>query len=353
MTSAGRRACAPCVARPATTRSGARISSVLRAAQSTSTARATARSARAASDAAASATAAAYVSTLTQDCPQPRTGGRRGVCERCGSTSHPETSCPTLWRIYTYNTPEEHAARRAKRARHLERRAERKAARTQRRDKHRAGWAAALVQPSDSSGPSDSSDDEAPSSPPPSDWDPALAWCYNCGASGHHWGDDCFLRRTNPTRPTGEPSPFSEALAASGPFAHPRERTSFQRGGGAAQPPPPLRRRRSEGGFLPRPSLLEDMERDEDDTDWFARRQALRQPMSYDSPARDRGRSLARRLDAPRGSERARDAPPSRGRPFARGVRPRSTSPPPRRVRRGKGARPSSPFRPHYRGGYT
>lgn len=296
---------------------------------------------------------------LTQDCPLPRTGGRRSMCERCGSTSHPETSCPTLWRIYTYNTPEEYAERRAKRARHLERRAERKAERTQRREKHRAGWAAALVQPSDSSGPSDSSDDEeAVHDAPPKDWDPALAWCYNCAASGHHWGDDCFLRRANPTRPTGEPSPFSEAIASSGPFAQPRAHAHIRRGGEAraASPRAPLRRRRSEGPLPPRPSLL-DMERDEDDHDWFARRQALRQPLDYDSPTQERGRTPeAFRRDARRDKDRSRSSTPTRGRPFVRGPRPRSVSPPARRARRGRGARYAdapSPFRPHYRGGYT
>lgn len=297
---------------------------------------------------------------LTQDCPLPRAGGRRSLCERCGSTSHPETSCPTLWRIYTYNTPEEYAARRAKRARHLERRAERKAERTQRREKNRAGWAAALVQPSDSSGPSDSSDDDddAVHDAPPKDWDPALAWCYNCAASGHHWGDDCFLRRANPTRPTGEPSPFSEAIASSGPFAQPRTHAHIRRGGDgrAASPRAPMRRRRSEGPLLPRPSLL-DMERDEDDQDWFARRQALRRPLDYDSPTQERGRTpeVFRRNER-RDKDRSRSSTPMRPRPFVRGARPRSVSPPARRARRGRGARHGdapSPFRPHYRGGYT
>ena len=42
------------------------------------------------------------VGHLSRDCPAPRTGSRRRVCERCGSTSHPETTCHTLWRQYTY-----------------------------------------------------------------------------------------------------------------------------------------------------------------------------------------------------------------------------------------------------------
>ena len=260
---------------------------------------ATAPLARAVSGAAVSGTAARYVVRLTQDCPQPRTAGRSRICDRCGSMSHPETSCPTLWRIYAYNTPEEYEHRRAKRARHLERRAERKAERTQRREKNRAGWAAALVEPSDESGPSDESDSDASDDDaPPREWDPSLKWCYNCAASGHHWGDDCFLRRTNPTRPTGDPSPFSEALASSGPFSKPRKDLPVR---GTPVAVPPARRRRSDGAFLPRPSLLEDMERD-DDSDWFARRQALRRPpVDYDSPARGRTYDSPRRPDTPRG----------------------------------------------------
>lgn len=289
----------------------------------------------------------------SRDCPQPHTGGRRGICERCGSTAHPETSCPTLWRIYTYNTPQEYAARRAKRARHLERRAERKSERMQRHEKQRTGWAAALVQPSDESGPSESSDSDVPADAPPKDWDPAFPWCYNCAASGHHWGDDCFLRRTNPTRPTGEASPFSEAMCATGPYAKPRSGLRLR--GATQAPPQPTRRRRSDG-FLARPSLL-DMERD-DDSDWFSRRQTLRQPIDYDVPAEDR-RWLDgnRRYDSTRREERGmRPGTPRGGRPFASRP-PRSSSPSGRRVRRSKGTRhfadTPSPFRPHYRGGYT
>lgn len=317
---------------------------------------ATAPLARAVSGAAVSGTAARYVVRLTQDCPQPRTAGRSRICDRCGSMSHPETSCPTLWRIYAYNTPEEYEHRRAKRARHLERRAERKAERTQRREKNRAGWAAALVEPSDESGPSDESDSDASDDDaPPPEWDPSLKWCYNCAASGHHWGDDCFLRRTNPTRPTGDPSPFSEALASSGPFSKPRKDLPVR---GTPVAVPPARRRRSDGAFLPRPSLLEDMERD-DDSDWFARRQALRRPpVDYDSPARGRSYDSPRRPDTPRGRDPRRPPTPGRGKPPGRSAsRPRSSSPPPRRVRRGKGHRRDqdapSPFRPQYRGGYS
>ncbi|WFD41613.1 hypothetical protein MPSI1_000244 [Malassezia psittaci] len=286
------------------------------------------------------------------------------------NTSHPEISCPTLWRIYTYNTPGEYAERRAKRARHLEARALRKAERTQRREKSRSGWAAALVQPSDSSGPSESSDSDDSSAsssrrPPPEDWDPALQWCYNCAMSGHHWGDDCFLRRSNPTRPTGEPSPFSEIIASSGPFAKPSQANSI-RGDRAkmsgATKTERSKRRRSEGSYLPRPSRL-DNDQDEDTSDWFSRHQALKQFNDYDSPLSDRdtprGRSRAshdRLNPTRRNSGRDRSFTPSRDNSFRQGKRFRSSPSPPSRLRKGRHAAqsaPNSPFRPRYRGGYS
>ncbi|WFC97532.1 hypothetical protein MYAM1_000246 [Malassezia yamatoensis] len=311
-----------------------------------------------------------YDAEAAEERRQKGTTGRRSMCERCGSTTHPEVSCPTLWRIYTYNTPAEYAERRAKRARHLEARAHRKTERTQRREKSRSGWAAALVQPSDSSGPSESSDsDSSPASssrrPPPEDWDPALQWCYNCAMSGHHWGDDCFLRRSNPTRPTGEPSPFSEIVASSGPFAKPSHATSVPgdraRMSGATNTAR-SKRRRSEGSYLPRPSHPHN-DQDEDTSDWFSRHQALKHFNDYDSPLSDRdtprGRSRANydRLNPiRRNSGRDRSSTPSRDNSFRHGKRSRSSSSPPSRLRKGRHAAqsaPNSPFQPRYRGGYS
>lgn len=244
----------------------------------------------------------------------PRVGPARSrVCERCGEVGHPETTCHTLWRLYTYYEDDEYDAARARLQRHLRRRAERQHEREAKRAKSQRSWAVALVQPNDDTGPSDDSDDDVSSSPPPRDWDPAVRFCYNCAAKGHHWGDDCFLRRTNPTRPTGDPSPFSEAGSRGGPFARASRGLSI-RGASAERK---------------RPSLLDDMTRDSD-RDWLARRSKLQQrrpPADLDGD------------DARRPPKRARPAPPwmsKKGRTTP-SHRPRS----------------DRPFRPQYRGGYS
>ncbi|WFD36260.1 hypothetical protein MCUN1_003138 [Malassezia cuniculi] len=237
-------------------------------------------------------------------CPQPRTGSRRS-CDRCGSSSHPAASCPTLWRIYNYCTPEEHEKLRAKKAHTQARREARHAARS--RASRKRGWAASLVEESDLSS-SDSGEDEAPA-----DWDPVRKWCYNCAKSGH-WGDDCDLRRANPTRPTGEPSAFSQIMADSGPFElrkaplrHPRH----------TRPAPPKRPAHDMDG-----EVLAD--------DWFSRRQALaRTPRQVEEP-----KSLKERLGG--WANQAREV-----------LRPR-------KVRRSGGhRRDKAPFTPQYRGGYV
>lgn len=149
------------------------------------------------------------------ECKLPRSQGPQGwkECPRCGSGNHVEASCPTLWRIYCYNSLDDH--RRARRQRYKE---------------------AGLAQPIKRNGfdyRSDESESEegarAPSPvDPPKEWDPAVRWCYNCAAEGNHWGDDCPLPRCNPTRGSNDPSGYSEFLAASGPLAR------------YLPPPPPL-----------------------------------------------------------------------------------------------------------------
>lgn len=247
-------------------------------------------------------------------CPRPRTDGRR-FCDRCGSHSHPAASCPTLWRIYTYCTPEEHAKQRARKAYAAARREARRAAR--RNAPRRSGWAAAVVEGSDLSS-SDSGEEETPA-----DWDPAHMWCYNC-AAGNHWGDDCHLRRANPTRPTGEPSAFSKLMAESGPF---------QRGSVSA-PLPPRRGAPSPRGHSRKRTAPSDMDREVAADDWFSRRQALSRQWPADTEEAPAGRTLKERLGG--WASQARDA-----------LRPR-------KVRRSAGrGRGRAPFMPQYRGGYS
>ncbi|WFD30016.1 hypothetical protein MSPP1_001029 [Malassezia sp. CBS 17886] len=304
----------------------------------------------------------------SRDCTQRRTSGMRRMCERCGSTAHSETSCPSLWRIYAYNSTDDYERRRAGLAQHGQRQAERDAARKRKRTKRASGWAAAVVEPSDDSGPSDVPDDDAAYVAVPSGWDPAQRWCYNCARGGDHWGDDCVLRRRNPTRPTGDPSPFSGRLADSGPFraasnggssrgaGRPAGRrddgTPYARRDGRPangrpppSPPTPKARRDSHGAPRARPSLLDDMRQEDNDSDWFARRQGLRGQSAADGVSE---RPLLSRLSADAGPVRVQHPP--------RAVASPSASPA-RKIRRGKGSRDKSSsrgaFRPQFRGGYT
>ena len=254
------------------------------------------------------------VGHLSRDCPAPRTGSRRRVCERCGSTSHPETTCHTLWRQYTYYAPDEYDKVRAKKYRHEQRRMSDAQKREKRQNKARQGWAVNLVLPDHDAGPSDDTEDEQPHPSAPRDWDPARRVCYNCAAVGHHWGDDCFLRRTNPTRPTGDPSPFSELMAHTGPFRMQHHDTMRSRRPSA--PPPPTRTRHSLPG---RPSLLDDMQ-DMDEQYWLTRHKKLRGQDAALSDLED-------------------DTPPQ----------PKPSKRPHRAGPRGRGSR----FQPRYRGGYT
>ncbi|KAL4401170.1 TRAMP complex protein [Malassezia pachydermatis] len=263
----------------------------------------------------------------SKDCPMPRVGPSRArYCERCGQPGHPETTCHTLWRIYTYRTQSDYDQARAKLWRHEQRREARKNALEQRRKKRKSGWAVALVESSEEVGPSDSSDSDASDdsdseATPPRDWDSAVRYCYNCAAKSHHWGDDCFLRRTNPTRPTGDPSPFSEIGANTGPFA-PRSKTLSVRG--AASQTVPRSKRRSSDVAPSRPSLLEDMQGG-DEQDWFVRREKLRHNETFLSDA-----------DSPRGRHRSRPS-------LKRSASSRDAS----------RSRQDRAFRPQYRGGYS
>lgn len=245
----------------------------------------------------------------SKDCPVPRTlSSRSRLCERCGRPGHPETTCTTLWRIYTYRTDAEYERARQKQKRHELRRTARLAAQQECRQKRQRSWAASLVEPTDEAGPSSSSSDDDTDVPPPSPgWDPVRLCCYNCAQMGQHWGDDCPQRRTNPTRPTGDASAFSAERANAGPFhrAAPglRVRSASQRSAHADDPP---------------------TESDDGARDWFARRQKLR-------------RRMARWEAEP---EISSSLPP--------GPRPRA------RAETARLHRPRLPrFRPRYHGGYT
>lgn len=209
---------------------------------------------------------------------------------------------------------------------------------------------------------------------PPSDWDPALKVCYNCASVGHHWGDDCFLRRTNPTRPTGDPSPFSEVIANAGPYSQAyavRDGSVRSHAPDLTIPPPP-RRKRSRHSFSGRTSsLLEDLQNsgstnkddDDDDDDWFARHQKLREQESFLSDTDDTNshmRRPKRQPSRPRGSRSSSTMPPTTptAHQHRRGSRGRGDHFGHRRGRghvdRAPHHRPGRPtFHPRYRGGYT
>jgi hypothetical protein len=143
------------------------------------------------------------------ECKKPRTQGGSGwkECQRCGSTAHVDPKCPTLWRIYYYNTEEDYDRERLKKYRERED-AEVKGGRD----------GGGFDYRSESDGEEEG--ELIINIQPPSSWDPVVRWCYNCAAKGNHWGDDCPLPRCNPTRQSGDPSGFSEYMAASGPYAH-------------------------------------------------------------------------------------------------------------------------------------
>lgn len=145
--------------------------------------------------------------------------GARRDCPRCGSYNHAENACPTYWRIYAYVDEDEwldfRTAKAAERSRDGRQNGEssRKRPRRERVD-------------SDDMETGDGSESEGYDelgrrgrrryTPPPSDWDPAVRWCYNCAARGTHWGDDCPLPRRG--HRSGEASVFSEFISGSGPF---------------------------------------------------------------------------------------------------------------------------------------
>lgn len=142
------------------------------------------------------------------ECKKPRTHGSQGwkECQRCGLTSHVETNCPTLWRIYCYKSVNSFNEDRLERYK--------EGGDDQRRERSRR-----FVYRSESE--SEQEEGEARSAAyPPNNWDPIVRWCYNCAAQGNHWGDDCPLPRCNPTRGNGDPSAFSEYLSRGGPFAY-------------------------------------------------------------------------------------------------------------------------------------
>lgn len=250
---------------------------------------------------------------------------RSRLCERCGRPGHPDTTCPTLWRIYTYRSDDAYERERTRLRRHELRRTAKLTAHQARRQKRQRSWAVSLVEPTDEAGPSESSDDDSDyadeSLRPPPGWDPVQLCCYNCARMEQHWGDDCPQRRTNPTRPTGDPSAFSAELANAGPFHR------------AA---PGLRLR----GTSARPSLLDGMqaESEADARDWFARHQKLRQPTLSDPAWEAKPKRVARPplLSGPRAPHPLR--------------RPRAQSQVASRPRK---ARRLPQFRPQYHGGYT
>ncbi|KAJ6484983.1 hypothetical protein C8R47DRAFT_1016740 [Mycena vitilis] len=115
---------------------------------------------------------------INVDCPNRNTNHPRAWdgCERCNSSSHLTSECPTLWRLYVYVEDDE-------RQHILQIR------------KGRKGL------PLGQGGEGYIADD---------------AWCYNCGGSGH-WGDDC--REFYHSEPLSEPTAFSYQVLSGGPFS--------------------------------------------------------------------------------------------------------------------------------------
>ncbi|ODN79848.1 hypothetical protein L202_03742 [Cryptococcus amylolentus CBS 6039] len=109
------------------------------------------------------------------ECPDPATRNKRWTaCERCGGSSHTDTNCPTIWRVYTYIRDDER--------------------KSVIKEKEKAeGWAKEAM----GGGPYE-------------------AWCYNCAREGH-FGDDCPQRRGSLVRLTA-PSAFSYEMSSRGPF---------------------------------------------------------------------------------------------------------------------------------------
>ncbi|KAJ7464968.1 hypothetical protein B0H11DRAFT_2050328, partial [Mycena galericulata] len=99
----------------------------------------------------------------------------RDGCERCHSSYHQTSECPSLWRIYVY-------VQVGDQERILKARKEKKDLRL---GQGGEGYIA---------------DDE---------------WCYNCGGAGH-WGDDC--REFYHPEPLVEPTAFSHHVLSTGPF---------------------------------------------------------------------------------------------------------------------------------------
>ncbi|KAF7355279.1 Protein air1 [Mycena sanguinolenta] len=113
---------------------------------------------------------------INSDCPNPR-ADRSALdgCERCNSSSHQTSECPSLWRVYVYVEDAEHE-------RILETRQARKGLEL---GQGGEGYIA------------------------------RDACCYNCGGSGH-WGDDC--QETYRSEPLVEPTAFSHHWLTQGPF---------------------------------------------------------------------------------------------------------------------------------------
>ncbi|KAG8931963.1 hypothetical protein FRC02_001843 [Tulasnella sp. 418] len=113
---------------------------------------------------------------MRDDCTQRRQA--REDCFRCGSGAHFAINCPTLWRIYQYNTKSE-------RHRILDKREASK-----HKSIHDEGGELYIGN---------------------------RIWCYYCGHE-RHWGDDCPRRTRAYFR--ADPSIFSEAVARASPFAN-------------------------------------------------------------------------------------------------------------------------------------
>ncbi|KAJ7638788.1 hypothetical protein FB45DRAFT_827354 [Roridomyces roridus] len=117
---------------------------------------------------------------INSNCPNRGAGlhlGRDG-CDRCQSSNHQTSECPSLWRIYVYVQPED-------RERVLQ---ERKGKQGLRLGQGGEGYIA---------------DDE---------------WCYNCGSAGH-WGDDCEHYHQDQL---ADRTAFSYDVLSTGPFPPPK-----------------------------------------------------------------------------------------------------------------------------------
>ncbi|KAE8210259.1 hypothetical protein CF327_g5854 [Tilletia walkeri] len=173
------------------------------------------------------------VGHMSRDCKNKAAPGSSSrECERCGSQSHRAATCPTLWRIYVYNSAAEYAEARQKKHDALQRELVETGGDF---NNHQGSSSGGGKKGKDKEGrKGKEADKDIDLGKPRRDWDPATRWCYNCGMKGNHWGDDCpnqrsgsnhysSFNRNNNTR-TLEPGIFSERISRLGPFAHELDR---------------------------------------------------------------------------------------------------------------------------------